>query len=154
MPTGVAFGRFFVAVERRDHGQRQTVQLYNPYSLNTTTGLRAPFPDNMMPASQFSPAAVKLLEQFVAVSGAAAQHRSRPANYFYGTSSQLNMDQGDIKLDWRPEDKDYFSFRYSRGRQDAPGLNTFPLFYNSFNTSPFQNGVLNWTRTFKSESDQ
>ena len=28
-----------------------------------------------------------------------------------------------------------------------PGLNTFPLLYNSFNTSPFQNGVINWTRT-------
>ena len=40
------------------------------------------------------------------------------------------------------------SVRYSHGRQDNPGLNTFPLFYNSFNTSPFQNGVINWTRTF------
>ena len=57
------------------------------------------------------------------------------------------LDQGDIKLDWRPEDKDYFSARYSHGRQDNPGVNSFPLLYNSFNTSPFQNGVINWTRT-------
>ena len=32
-------------------------------------------------------------------------------------------------------------------RQDNPGVNTFPLFYNSFSTSPFQNDVINWTRT-------
>ncbi len=53
-----------------------------------------------------------------------------------------------MKLDWKPRDKDYVSFRYSHGRQDNPGINSFPLFYNSFNRSPFQNGVINWTRTF------
>ncbi len=37
--------------------------------------------------------------------------------------------------------------RLSKARQDNPGLNTFPLLYNTFNTSPFQNGVINWTRT-------
>src|SRR5579883_364563 len=51
------------------------------------------------------------------------------------------------RLDWRPTDKDYFTGRYSNGRQDQPSVNTFPLFYNSFNIAPFQNGVINWTRT-------
>ena len=62
-------------------------------------------------------------------------------------SSQVNSDQGDIKLDWRPNERDYFSSRYSNGRQDQPTFSSFPLFYNTFNIAPFQNGVINWTRT-------
>src|SRR5262249_27162336 len=38
--------------------------------------------------------------------------------------------------------------RYSWSRQEMPGKNSFPLFFNSFNHAPFQNGVINWTRTF------
>ena len=54
------------------------------------------------------------------------------ANYSYSNASQINTDQGDIKLDWRPNNKDYWSARYSHGRQDHPAFNTFPLLYNSF----------------------
>src|SRR5262249_8303622 len=43
--------------------------------------------------------------------------------------------------------KDDLSARYSNGRQDTPGVNTAPFLYNSFNIAPFQNGVINWTRT-------
>ena len=32
--------------------------------------------------------------------------------------------------------------------QNNPGVNSFPLFYNSFNRSPFQNEVIDWTHTF------
>jgi hypothetical protein len=51
------------------------------------------------------------------------------------------------KLDWKISQKDDFSGRYSNGRQDQPGINTAPFLYNSFNIAPFQNGVMNWTRT-------
>ena len=148
MPTAWRTGDFSSLLNGANTSNGKAVQLYNPYALNTTTGLRDPFPNNVIPASLLSPAAVKLLNNS-ALYPAPQINTIKSNNYFYGASSQLNMDQGDIKLDYRPEDKDYFSFRYSDGRQDAPGLNTFPLFYNSFNTSPFQNGVINWTRTVR-----
>ena len=148
MPTAWRSGDFSSLLNGANTSNGKAVQIYNPYALNTTTGLRDPFPNNVIPATLLSPAAVKLLGNS-ALYPAPQINTIKSNNYFYGTSSQLNMDQGDIKLDYRPEDKDYFNFRYSRGRQDAPGLNTFPLFYNSFNTSPFQNGVLNWTRTVR-----
>ena len=59
----------------------------------------------------------------------------------------MKSDQGDFKLDYKPSDKDDLSARYSNGRQDQPGVNTAPFLYNSFNIAPFQNGVINWTRT-------
>src|SRR5579884_2710271 len=127
-------------------GASKVIQLYNPYSVDAN-GNRAPFPNNIIPASLLSPAAVKLLNN-PKYYPAPQFNRFTTPNYFYTSSSYLYSDQGDIKLDYRPEEKDYFSARYSHGRQDNPGLNTFPLFYNSFNTSPFQNGVINWTRTF------
>jgi hypothetical protein len=71
-------------------------------------------------------------------------------NQFNAASSQINSDQGDIKADWKIDSKDDFSGRYSNGRQDNPGFNSFPLIYNSFALAPFFNGVLNWTRTFNS----
>jgi len=123
------------------------VQLYNPFSTLDANGNRAPFPNNQIPASLLDQGAVKLLNN-LSLYPAPQFNRFTTSNYYYTSSSQLNTDQGDIKLDFRPDDKDYFSARYSHGRQDNPGLNNFPLFYNSFNVSPFQNGVINWTRTF------
>ena len=59
----------------------------------------------------------------------------------------MKSDQGDFKLDYKASDKDDLSARYSNGRQDQPGVNSAPFLYNSFNIAPFQNGVINWTRT-------
>ena len=62
------------------------------------------------------------------------------------SSNQLVSDQFDVKMDWKMTDKDDVSGRYSWGRQELPGFNTFPLLFNTFNSAPFQNAVLNWTR--------
>jgi hypothetical protein len=148
MPLAWRNGDFSSELNPATTANGKALQLYNPNALNTTTGLRAPFPGNIMPLSLLSPASVKLLNN-LSLYPAPQLNTITANNYFYGTSSQINMDQGDIKLDYRPEEKDYFSFRYSRGRQDNPTLNTFPLFYNGFSTSPFQNGVINWTRTVR-----
>lgn len=149
MPLAWRTGDFSSELNPATTANGKAVQLYNPASLNTATGQRAPFAGNIIPVSQLSPAASKLFNN-LALYPAPQINTITSSNYFYGTSSQLNMDQGDLKFDYRPEDKDYFNFRFSDGRQDAPGLNTFPLFYNSFNTSPFKNGVINWTRTVRS----
>jgi hypothetical protein len=147
MPLAWRNGDFSSLLDPTQAANGKAVQLYNPFSLNATTGNRDPFPNNIIPVGLLSPAAVKLLNN-LALYPAPQSSTFKTNNYFYGSSSQLNADQGDLKFDYRPNDKDYFSARYSQGRQDNPTLNTFPLFYNGFNTSPFHNGVINWTRTF------
>jgi hypothetical protein len=121
------------------------IQLYNPKSLDTS-GNRIPFPNNQIPLSMFSPAVLKLFSTPslypLPVSSAIR------FNQFNSQGSQVSSDQGDIKVDWKIDQKDDFSGRYSNGRQDNPTLNSFPTLYNSFNLAPFFNGVLNWTRTF------
>jgi hypothetical protein len=125
----------------------KVIQLYNPYSVDPTTSLRAPFPGNIIPQSLLSPAAVKLMSNTSLYPNPQTTTISTP-NYTYSSASYITSDQGDFKLDWKPRDNDYLSFRYSHGMQNNPGVNSFPLFYNSFNQSPFQNQVIDWTHTF------
>jgi hypothetical protein len=125
----------------------KVIQLYNPNSVDPATGLRTPFPGNIIPQSLLSPAAVKLVNNSQLYPAPTGTTISTP-NYTYANASYINTDQGDLKLDWRPKDNEYVSFRYSHGMQNNPGVNSFPLFYNSFNLSPFQNEVINWTHTF------
>lgn len=120
-------------------------QLYNPFSLDAS-GNRAPFPGNQIPVSMFSPVVKNLFANTKLYPQPLTSGLRN--NYINANSSYVSTDQGDIKLDWKITAKDDFSVRYSKGRQDQPGVNTFLLFYNSFNQSPFQNGVLNWTHTF------
>ena len=121
------------------------IQLYNPKSLDAN-GNRTPFPNNQIPLNLFSPAVLKLFGNAslypLPVSSAIRFNQSN------SQGSQVSSDQGDIKVDWKIDQKDDFSGRYSNGRQDNPTLNSFPTLYNSFNLAPFFNGVLNWTRTF------
>jgi carboxypeptidase family protein/TonB-dependent receptor-like protein len=125
----------------------KVIQLYNPFSVDPTTGNRSPFPGNIIPGSLLSPAAVKLLNNPALYPAPLTNTISTP-NYTYSGASYIDTDQGDLKLDWKPKDNDYASFRYSHGMQNNPGVNSFPLFYNSFNRSPFQNEVIDWTHTF------
>jgi hypothetical protein len=120
------------------------VQLYNPYNLDAN-GNRAPFPNNQIPLSMFSTSVKNLFANttlYPLPIGSAIRN-----NYFNSQSTLVTSDQGDFKLDWKITSKDDFSGRYSNGRQDTPTINSFPLTYNLFDTAPFSNGVLNWTRT-------
>ena len=146
MPTAWRSGDFSALLDAAQTGGK-VIQLYNPYALNAATGLRDPFPGNIIPASLLSPAAVKLFTD-PSLYPSPQFARFTTNNYYYSSSSFLHSDQGDLKLDWRPEESDYFTARISKGRQDNPTLNSFPLFYNGFNEAPTQNGVVNWTRTF------
>lgn len=124
------------------------IQLYDPNSVNTTTGVRTPFANNQIPVSSFNSVVKNIFadSSLYPLPTIATTAVSLP-NYRYSSSSYVNSDQGDFKLDWKLSDKDDFSGRYSNGRQDQPGVNTAPFLYNSFNIAPFQNGVINWTRT-------
>src|SRR5205085_8305010 len=109
------------------------------------SGNRAPFANNQIPVNLFSTSVKNLFantDLYPLPVNSAVRF-----NQFNSVSSFVNSDQGDIKLDWKVTAKDDFSGRYSNGRQDTPTIHTFPLVYNSFDTAPFSNGVLNWTRT-------
>jgi hypothetical protein len=140
LPADMRAGDFSRLLDPANGG----IQLYNPFSTDAN-GNRAPFANNQIPVSLFSKAVRNLFADNslypLPISTAIRN------NYFNSASSFVNSDQGDFKLDWKITAKDDFSGRYSNGRQDTPTINSFPLVYNSFDTAPFENGVLNWTRT-------
>jgi hypothetical protein len=133
------------AQDRTDLGLTGPLQLYNPYSVDAQ-GNRAPFPNNQIPQNLINPVAKSLFAD-TSLYPLPINGRAR-LNQIDAAPSYIKSDQGDFKLDWKIDDKDDFSGRYSNGRQDTPTLHSFPLFYNAFNIAPFQNGVINWTRTF------
>ncbi len=64
------------------------------------------------------------------------------------THEYTNQDQGDVKVDWNPSDKDHLFGRYSQGHIVQPTTNSIALLYNPENLFPTYNGVLDYTRTF------
>jgi hypothetical protein len=148
MPAEFRNGDFSRLLDPKYSGVAGGIQLYNPFSVDAA-GNRAPFVNNQIPTSLFSPVITKLFadNSLYPLPSLTNQALATDTNYFYSSSSYLKSDQGDFKLDWKASSKDDFSARYSNGRQDTPGVNSAPFLYNSFNIAPFQNGVINWTRT-------
>jgi hypothetical protein len=60
-----------------------------------------------------------------------------------------NLNQGDAKIDWNPDQKDQFFIRYSQQAVSNPTTATFVLNQNGITNFyyPLQNGVADWTRT-------
>ncbi|MEZ5362064.1 MAG: carboxypeptidase-like regulatory domain-containing protein [Bryobacterales bacterium] len=121
------------------------IQLYD-YANVDASGRRQPFANNVIPQSRISPVALNLLNDASlypnAINSGLRQNQVNTSN------RKLQTDQGDVKLDWRPTDADTISARYSKSVQDDPTINTFPLNFGAFRNSPFQAGVVNWTRSF------
>jgi hypothetical protein len=122
------------------------VQLYNPYQVDAS-GNRAFIPNNNLPAAGLTidPVAEKLF--------------SNTSLYPLPTSSGLRLNQGDsrgtrtigdqfdVKIDANLTEKDRIFGRFSYGRQEIPGTNSFPLYFGSFSHTPTRNLALDWTRT-------
>ncbi len=122
----------------------QKIQLYDPLT-TASNGLRQPFPGNQIPLSMRNIVATNLFNSPDLYP--LPMNSNLRFNQLNSSRSQLVSDQFDIKADAKLSSRDDFSVRYSWGRQEQPGQNSFPLFFNSFNHAPFQNGVINWTRT-------
>ena len=67
-------------------------------------------------------------------------------NAVNSNANQFNVDQGDLKVDYKPSDKDIISGRYTRSYQNNPSTNTQELLSNGFSTTPIYNIVVDWTR--------
>ncbi len=115
----------------------QNITIKDPVSGN-------PYPNNVIPQAQLSKAALAIVN---------SQYYPLPtngnlvSNQIQNTASSTTADQGDGRIDWNVSDKDRVYGRYSQSALDFPSVRSQPLTYNSFNTNPTHNGVLDWTRT-------
>ena len=127
------------------------VQLYNPCvsftqpctASSPAATTRQPFPNNMIPLAMISPVASSL---FGSALYPAAINTNLQNNATYITNSQQNVDQGDIKVDYKASSKDSISGRFTRAFQNNPSANSDELIGNGFSTTPIYNIVGDWTR--------
>ncbi len=75
-------------------------------------GQRSPFPGNIIPASLFEPGGLENPR----TRSLSAAHQRRTDQQLSSTPphSQINGDQGDVKIDWNASDKDRILGRYSQ----------------------------------------
>ena len=130
----------------------KSVQLYNPCasfgapctpsSAPATT--RNPFPNNQIPTVMISPVATALFGSSLYPSPVNAGTQQNALNII---GSAQNVDQGDLKLDFRATQKDNISYRFTRAYQNNPSTNSQVLLSNGYSTTPIYNTVGDWTRT-------
>ena len=128
------------------------VQLYNPCvsftavctTSSTPATTRQPFPFNKIPTAMLSPVAQAL---FASSLYTPPSNTNLQNNLIYTTNSMQNVDQGDIKVDYKATSKDTFSGRFTRAFQNNPSANSFELLGNSNATTPIYNTVGDWTRS-------
>jgi len=69
------------------------------------------------------------------------------ANYAANTKSLTRNDQGDLKIDWAPTDRDKFFVRWSQGEAaDYPSQEVTPVSFAGDNDFPFTQFAMNYTR--------
>ncbi len=119
-------------------------QLYNPFSSPTNGSGRSPFLNNQIPITLFSPAASAIVNSALypqPINGALIN------NQVNRTKTNTNSDQGDLKVDYIPSEKQHFFARYSQQNVENPTTNSQALLYNGINKFPLWNGVLNYAYT-------
>lgn len=60
--------------------------------------------------------------------------------------SKLNVDQGDLKIDFKATQKDSIYYRFTREYQNNPSDNSQVLLSNSYSQTPIYNTVGDWSR--------
>ena len=130
-------------------------QLYNPCvsftavctSSSPAATVRQPFLNNQIPAAMISPVATAL---FASPLYPTPVNTSLQQNAVNTSASAFNVNQGDIKVDYKATNKDNISGRFTRAYQNNPSSNSQLLLSNSYATSPIFNTVGDWTRTIGS----
>ena len=119
-------------------------QLYAPEA-GIAPGSRAIIPNNNLTAAglTLSPAATNIVNSSLyPVPNVAGTNLLN-----YSQTILNSADQGDVKIDWTPNDKDRVSGRYSQQSVRNPTTETFLLANNGFTdfNYPLKNGVIDWT---------
>ncbi|MGC1869704.1 MAG: TonB-dependent receptor [Acidobacteriaceae bacterium] len=165
IPSSSGNFTLFTAAERNgDFGQICTAgfngagicqgpgQLYNPCASFTTpctpgstpASPRQAFPFNVIPTTMISPVASALFSSSLYPAPINGNLQNNAVNV---TDSAFNVDQGDLKIDWRASQKDNIMYRFTRAYQNNPATNSMVLVGNSYATTPIYNTVGDWTRT-------
>src|SRR5437660_2046150 len=138
---------FTVAERQGDFSQllrEQGSQLYNPFQLDAK-GNRNPFPNNLSPLRLIDVVAGNLFSSCIypqPVNGDLVN------NFVNTTRSRNNVDEGDVRIDYKITSKDRLYGRVSEGYQNNPVINSFKLLFDTFNQARLENGVINWTHNF------
>src|SRR5215469_15773293 len=127
-------------------------QLYNPCvsftapctASSPAATTRQPFLNNQIPQAMISSVTQAL---FASPLYPKTVNNNLLQNAINSTNSQFNVDQGDIKVDYKASDKDSVSGRFTRAYQNNPSISSQPLLGNSFSTTPIYNVVGDWTRS-------
>jgi hypothetical protein len=118
-------------------------QLYMPQA-GVNPAARVPIPFNNLTAAglTLSPAASAI------VNSSLYPLPTSGNNFSYQQRILNNGDQGDVKIDWTPSDKDRVFGRYSQQSFRNPTTQNYLLANNGFTdfNYPLKNGVLGWTR--------
>jgi hypothetical protein len=125
-------------------------QLYNPCASFTqvctaagpSAAVRQPFPFNKIPSVMISPVASNL---FTSPLYLAPVNNNLQNNAVYITNNNVNVDQGDIKIDYKASEKDSITGRFTRAFQNNPSANSYELLGNGYSTTPIYNTVGDWT---------
>ncbi|MGI8743086.1 MAG: carboxypeptidase regulatory-like domain-containing protein [Bryobacteraceae bacterium] len=118
----------------------------------TATDQTACFPGNIIPASRIVNPVAKALFGDPTLYPLPNAQGTGPigvsGNYVSTSANFVDNDQGDIKLDARPADKDGLSGRFTIARY-TDGLNqtALPVFMGNIQDAPTTGGVITWTRT-------
>ncbi|HEV2462949.1 MAG TPA: TonB-dependent receptor [Acidobacteriaceae bacterium] len=143
----------------RDSHGNVAHQLYNPCASSTQpcapgstpASPRSIFPNNVIPAAMISPVASALFSSslYPAATGTDPLGRNDAVNT---SNSAEDVDQGDLKIDYKATAKDNVSYRFTRAYQNNPSTNSFELLSNGYATTPIYNTVGDWTRNFTSNT--
>ena len=129
--------------------------IYDPYSTDTATWARTPFPNNQIPVSLQSPLS-KFLFSVTPLPTLPGVNPNVAANWFGAVPSFQRSFTTSTRVDQRVGDKDLFYFRYSQGNYSTrqqfysqPTLNYSEVPSGTQgNKSPNKNAALSWTHTF------
>jgi Carboxypeptidase regulatory-like domain/TonB dependent receptor-like, beta-barrel len=139
----------------RDSHSNVIHQLYNPCASSTApctpsstaASTRSPFPNNQIPAVMISPVASALFSSSLYPTPVNGLLQNNAVNT---QASAFNVDQGDLKIDYKATEKDNISYRFTRSYQNNPTTNSQVLLANGYGTTPIYNTVGDWTRAISS----
>ncbi len=164
IPSSASFNTVFTAAERGgDFGVlckggfsngvcNGPGQLYNPCASfaapctpsSTPAATRQPFPNNVIPTVMISPVAAALFQSTLYPAPINTALQSNAVNT---SNSAQNVDQGDLKIDYKASQKDNISYRFTRAYQNNPSFNSQVLLSDGYSSTPIYNTVGDWTRT-------
>jgi len=123
--------------------QSKLIQLYDP------ANNFAPYPNNQIPVT--NPVVQFLVAHpdiYPAPNTAPTGNSPINSNYTGSSKSTSRNDQGDLKIDWTPTDKDRISFRYLQGEGDDFQRNPLLINFPTPGDYPAKGFTVNYIRTF------